>query len=406
MGLLSGVRVIDCGLMGQGPLAATALADLGADVIRVEPSDGRDPLRGNEQLWGVSLRRRTEAGELHLGFEPYNRGKRGITLNLKSEKGRNILYQLARKSDVFLQNWSSRVARELRFDYVSLKEQRSDIVYLDITAFGSEGPLKDAPGIDAVGVGFSGLMYLASPEGSEPHYPVGGLGDAAAALLGVTAILGGLFHRERTGEGSYLEISQAGALIWLETLPVLAAAVTGEQMRAGPRNREHNPFFNFYGCRDGRWIILGEWQPERKLADIYDAIGRKELLEDERFNSFHAILANNAALIDVLDSAFATRDAAEWLQTLGERGIFVSPVNTVIDAVNSEQARANGYIQEYEHPAYGPVRAAAFPIKRDGTAPPIAGAAPGWGEHTVEVLTELCGLDADEIARLYEEGIL
>jgi formyl-CoA transferase len=177
-------------------------------------------------------------------------------------------------------------------------------------------------------------------------------------------------------------------------------------MRAKPRNREHNPFFNFYGCRDGRWIILGEWQPERKIADLYTAIGRQELLGDERFNSFDAILANNAALIEILDSTFATRDAADWLRTLGELGIFVSPVNTVTEAVNSEQARANGYIQEYAHPECGPIRAAAFPIKRNGAASPMAGAAPTWGEHTVEVLTEVCGLGVDEIATLYEEGVL
>ncbi|MEX1195458.1 MAG: CoA transferase [Dehalococcoidia bacterium] len=406
MGLLSDVRVIDCGLMGQGPLVATALADLGAEVIRVEPSNSTDPLRGNEKLWGVPLRLRTEAGELHLGFEPYNRGKRGITLNLKSEKGKNILYQLTRQSDVFMQNWSSRVAHELRFDYESIREQRPDIVYLDIAAFGSEGPLKDAPGIDAVGVAFSGLMYLASPEGSDPAYPVGGLGDAAAALTGVAAVLGGLFHRERTGEGSNLETSQAGSLIWLESLAVMAAATIGEDMRARPRDREQNPFFNFYGCRDGRWIILGEWQPERKIADLYDAIGRPELIDDSHFNSFSAILANNVALIEILDAAFATRDASEWLLTLAERGIFVSQVNTLTEAVSSEQSLANGYIQQYEHPKYGTVRAAAFPLKHNGTASPIAGAAPEWGEHTVEVLTELCGLDVGEIAALYEEGVL
>jgi CoA:oxalate CoA-transferase len=406
MTLLQGIRVLDCGLMAQGPLTATALADLGAEVIRVEPSDSADPLRGNEEIFGIDLRRRTDAGELHLGFEPYNRGKRGITLNLKTEKGREILYELAQHCDVFVQNWSRRVAVQLGFDYETIKTHNPQIVYLESNAFGSEGPDRDAPGLDAVGVGFSGLMHLAALEGEEPRYPAGGIGDAAGALMGLVAILAGLTKRERSGAGQHLEVSQVGALLWLETLPVLAATVTGLQMAAPKRERARNPLFNLYRSEDDRWIILGEWQPERRLADFYQIIGRQDLMEDARFNSFQGVMENGAALITILDEAFSKRSAEQWIRDLRAKGILVSAVNSVPEAVRSEQVLANGYVQEYEHPGYGVVAAAALPIKVDGRPLPIAGAAPAWGEHTVEVLTEFCELGMDDIAKLFAEDVL
>ena len=406
MTLLQGIRVLDCGTMGQGPLTATALADLGAEVIRVEPSDSADPLRANEELWGIDLRRRTESGELHLGFECYNRGKRGITLNLKSEKGREILYALVKQCDVFLQNWSQRVASELGFDYETIRSHNPQIIYLESTAFGSEGPDRDAPGIDAMGAGFSGLMHLAAFEGEEPRYPAGGLGDAAGALMGLSAILAGLMKRGQTGTGQHLEVSQIGALLWLESMPAMAATVTGLQMSAPKRESAANPFFNFYRTADDRWLILGEWQAGRKLADLYQIMGRPDLMDDSKFNSFEGVMKNSAALITILDEVFRTRSASEWILDLRARGVLVSPVNSVPEAVRSEQVLANGYVQQYQHPNYGPVSAAALPIKVDGRPLPIAGAAPGWGEHTVEVLSEFCELEIEQIAELYAEEVI
>ncbi|MGE0538650.1 MAG: CaiB/BaiF CoA transferase family protein [Dehalococcoidia bacterium] len=407
MKFLEGIKVIDCGTMGQGPLTGTALADLGADVIRIEPAQATDPLRANEQLWGVRLRFPTrDGGEIHLGFEPYNRGQRGMTLNLKSSGGQQLLRKLVSQSDVFIQNWSRRVASGLKLDYDSLRTAKRDIVYLESSAFGSAGPDRDAPGLDAMGVAFAGLMYLSSPHGSPPQYPAGGLGDAAAALTGVAAILGALFRKARTGEGANVEISQAGALIWLESLPILAASVTKSAMRARPRSSEANPLFNFYRCRDERWIMLGEWQPERKLKELYSELGLARLQEDERFNTFAAIRQHHTELIAELDAAFAQKNSSDWIALLRRHQILVSVVNSVTDLIDNEQARANGYIQDYPHPVYGNISTAVFPMKCDGVALTPAGAAPAWGQHTTEILAEWCGLGIDEVASLYAAGTL
>lgn len=407
MTLLQGIRIVDCGTMAQGPLTATALADLGADVIRVEPAHSADPLRGNEQLWGVRLRVTSAIGEeLSLGFEPYNRGQRGVTLNLKSDAGQRILSAVVARSDVFMQNWSLRVASALRLDYESVREANENIVYLESSAFGSDGPDRDAPGLDAMGVAFAGLMYLAAPEGSDPQYPAGGLGDAAAALTGVAAVLAGLFHKARTGKGVHIETSQAGSLIWLESLPILAASVTKTPMRAQPRAAESNPFFNFYLCRDRRWLMLGEFQPERKLKELYTELGLDRLLEDSRFNNFRSIREHNRELISELNRVFSQADASDWVARLRGHHILVSLVNSVTDLMENAQARANGYIQDYQHPVAGTVSAAVLPLKVDGVPLRVAAPAPAWGEHTAEVLADWCGLSAEEVAELYAQGAL
>ncbi|MBI4580581.1 MAG: CoA transferase [Planctomycetes bacterium] len=406
MSLLQGYRVLECGLIMQGPLTATALADLGADVIKVESTDSPDPIRGNEQFWGIDMRLRSELGEVNICFESVNRGKRGMTLNLKSERGRALLYALVKQCDVFIQNWSPRVSTQLGFDYESVRAHNPRIVYLESTGFGTSGPYSGAPGMDPVGAGFSGLMYLPSAEAKEPQYPIGGFGDNSGALMGVAAILAALLARERTGEGQHLEVSQIGALFWLESLPVIGATATGNVMARVPRERERNPLFNIYRCADERWIVLGEWQPERKLADFYMALGRSDLWTDARFNSFRGILENHVELIAVLDRVFAGRPSGEWIAALSERSILVGPVNTVLEATREPQMLANGYLQEYDHPGYGPIRAAALPIKCGGTPLPIAGAAPSWGQHTEEVLMELLGLEWEDLTALRDAGVI
>jgi crotonobetainyl-CoA:carnitine CoA-transferase CaiB-like acyl-CoA transferase len=405
MHLLDGIRVIDCGAIMQGPMTGAVLSDLGADVIKIESVDSRDPVRTVRQQWGVDLLQRRGDSEIHLGFEAVNRGKRAIALDLKSSQGHSILSALVARSDVFVHNWSPRVAEQLRIDYPSIYRDNPAIVYLDSTAYGSSGPLGSTPAVDAETIAFAGFMYLASANATEPQWPVGAIGDCAAGLMGAVGVLAALLSRTQTGLGQQLETSQLGTLMWLQSLPVLAATVAGIQMTRPRREEEPNPIFNLYCCGDGKWIVISEWMLDKRLSAFYDAIGRPDLLSDPRFGTREAVLANHRTLIEVLDSVFASAPSALWLQRLQGARILAGPVHTTLEAVAEAQLNANGYLQHYSHATFGDVAVAALPIKQAGTPVTVPGQAPAWGQDTVSILEEL-GYDGAGISELLHQGVV
>jgi CoA:oxalate CoA-transferase len=403
---LRGVRVIECGLMMQAPLAGAALADLGADVIRIESAAAPDALRSNARFWGVDMDYGSPGREINISFEALNRGKRSVALDLKRPEGRELLHRLVAEADVFLHNWSPRVARDLGIDHDALRTVNARLVYVASSGLGSDGPDADVPVTDPIGAGIAGLDFLASPDAAEPMYPIGALGDAVAALMGVVATLAGLLECERSGgRGTALEISQFGSLLWLESLPAVAAALTGQVMSRPPRAREPNPLFNMYCCGDGDWITLGEWRADRRLEQFLAAIERADLREDPRFADAAAIQRDSEAVIAILDEVFRTRPAAEWIRRLRAAGVAVAPVQTVAEAVREPQATANGYVQSYEHPRVGQVPAVALPIKIAGTPLSVPGPAPDWGQHTAEVLAA-AGVEQEDLRRLAADRMI
>jgi crotonobetainyl-CoA:carnitine CoA-transferase CaiB-like acyl-CoA transferase len=400
---LKGIRVIDWTIWQQGPVATTMLADLGADVIKIEERERGDPGRGIVAAAGGS----TERGGRNFYFEANNRHKKSIALDLKQKEAREIVYRLAAKSDVFVQNFRKGVAARLGLDYASLRAHNPRLIYANSTGYGPEGPDSAEPSFDYLGQARSGIMNTHGVKGDEPIFITGGVADQMGAIMLAYGVLAALLARERYGVGQEVNASHLGSMMQLQGLNVSMRTIMGKEFGRNTRDEAFNPLWNHYRCADGKWLALAMLQPDRYWKDFCKTMGIAELAEDPRFIDLRTRGKNAPALIAILDRKFAEKPRDEWMRLLKAGGDFIyTVVNSVADLPDDPQVKANGYIVDHEIPGIGKTQLLGMAVGLSETPGNARGHAPELGEHTEVILTEMLGYSWDDVARMRESGVI
>ena len=402
-GPLTGIRVIDWTIWQQGPVATQMLADLGAEVIKIEERDKGDPGRGIVAVAGGS----TDKGGRNFYFEANNKHKQSIALDLKRPEAREIVYRLAAKSDVFVQNFRKGVAARLGLGYANLKQHNPRIIYASASGYGPEGPDSGEPSFDYLGQARSGVMNTLGVEGSTPTYIFGGIADQMGAVMLAYGVLAALFARERYGVGQEVDASHLGSMMALQGLNVVARTFTGKEFNRNTRQNAFNPLWNHYRCADGKWLALAMLQPDRYWKDFCKTVACPELTDDPKYSDMRTRGKNAPELIAILDEIFATKPRVEWMKTLKAGGDFIyTVVNTVADLPDDEQVKANEYVVEHDVPGLGRMQMLGMPVKLSETPGEPRGYAPELGEQTEMILTEMLGYSWDDIARLRDGNVI
>ena len=409
LGALEGIKVIDWTIWQFGPVAATMLGDLGADVIKIESLDG-DPGRAVIAATGVD---RSLEGGRNAYFEANHRNKRSVALDLKKPEGVEIVCEMVGDADVFIQNFRKGVAERIGLGYERLQKINSKLIYASGSGYGPLGPDSELPALDLAGQARSGLMYATGPDGADPYPVQGVIADQIGGITLGWGILAALVARSIHGTGQRVDVSHLSASIWLQGLAVSMGLLTPHKpnsevnLSSNPsRQQTSNPLNNHYKCRDGRWIMMAHFQGDRYWAPLAHALGLEDIIDDPRFIDMRARSENRQELIRLLDETFAQKTYSEWEATLREAGDFIfAPVQHPSELKDDPQVVANDYITEVDHPVLGRVRLADHPIRYNETPHSIRSVAPDLGEHTEEVLLEL-GRDWTDITRLQEKGVI
>lgn len=403
VGMLQGIRVLELTIWQQAPAAGLLLGALGAEVIKIEVPGIGDPARG---VTGIGGKSQTLKSGRNLYFEANNLNKRSITLNLKQQKGRNILYKLVAESDIFLHNLRKDVPERLGADYATLKKHNPKLIYAAASGYGPEGPDSGRPAFDPVGLARSGFMSAVGEPGMPPLLIGGGFADRIGATVLALAILGALVARERLGIGQEIETSLLGSMIWTQSLPISQALTLGQHFLKHQRNNAPNPLYNYYQCKDGRWIMFTSPQSDRNWQDFCEALGKAEVAQDEKFSNAEKRAENREQLIGILDAALATKDRSEWITILGKyKDLIFGPINDYGDLMDDEQAKLNRYIVSLDHPDGEQFHTVGIPFTASET-PWTMRPAPEYAQDTEDVLLSIGKYTWEEIAQLKDEGAI
>ena len=401
--ILEGVRVLTLAYWGVGPIAASHLGDLGAEVIKIEEREKGDPERGLKSAMGASL---GLPGGRNVLFEHQNRNQRSVTIDAKTQEGKKAIYSLVAKSDVFITNLRSNAVAKLNLDYETLKVHNPRLIYASASMYGPRGPDSQSPGLDFMGAARSGWMMSHGEPDMGPIKTGSGQVDNVTALTLAYGILAALLGRERFGISQHVSTSQLSSMFNIQENAAMIYLLTGQPAARQERARARNPLYNHYPCADGRWLALGMLQSDRYWPSFCRAMGIEELENDERFCGMDVRAANCEELVSVLDGIFSTKTCEEWaiiLKTID--GIF-APVNTLADVESDPQVLANGYIVGVDHPVLGHVKYIGPPVEFSESPGVAPGPAPELGQHTEEVLLELCGYSWEQIEELRRQEVI
>ena len=398
---LDGIRVVDFCWAWAGPYGALQLAHLGADVIRIESAKRLCPSRLIPP-WPDN-----ESGVNRAGyFNQYNQGKRSLTLDLKAPEAIDIAKTLVSKSDIVMNNFASGVMEKLGVGYDVLRRIKPDIIMVSLPGYGTSGPEKDFVSYGPPQVAQSGLSALTGYVGGPPMMAGFSYGDPNGGVHATFAVMSALLHREKTGQGQYIDLSQWEAAIMLLPEAVMDYSMNGTQPeRMGNRDPHMAPHGVFRSKGNDRWVSLSvrdetEWQ---RLCEV---MGQPKLSSDARFASLAARKENEAALEEIVTAWTQEISAAEATQNLQQVGIPAYPSLDAIDMVNSPHVGARDYFVELEHPEVGTRRHMGIPWTMSRTPCEVRRPAPCLGQDTDAVLAEIVGLSQDEIATLREKDIL
>lgn len=399
-GPLDGVKVVEITMFQQGPVAGMRLGDLGAEVIKIEAKTG-DPARGFMKIIGAM----TGLTGRNYYFEHTNRNKRSLVLELKTEKGMEILLALIDQADVFLNNMSIGAPIRMGIGPDVLLARNPRLIYAQASGWGRKGPDADALSFDYTGIARSGLMMSCGEKGSPPTQILPGIGDEIGGLMCAFGVTAALYAREKTGKGQVVDTSLMGSMIGALGFIMAAPAILGQEFPREIRAQAGNPVYNHYRCKDERWIAIAHLDPDRYWPKICRAMGIQNLEHDPRFNSIVARGKHSKELVAILDERFATKTRDEWSEILGNEGCIFTPIQTPMEVSNDPQAWANDYFIHVEHPDWGPIKMTGFPWDFSDTPASWRRKAPEFGEHNEEILAKL-GYTVEEIASLREEGIV
>jgi formyl-CoA transferase len=392
MGALSGIVVLDASQVMAGPFCAMHMADLGADVIKIEPPGG-EPTR---HMPGA-------AGAESPGFNALNRGKRGIVLNLKMGEARDVFVRLARYADVVIENYRPGVMAGFGLDYARLSAENPRLLYASVSGYGQTGPDARKGGFDLIAQGVAGLMSVTGAPGGPPVKCGIPVTDLGAGLFLLSGILAALYDRVRTGRGQYIDTSllEAGlALSVWEATQYFAGGGIPEP--TGSAHRMGAPYQAFR-CSDG-YITIGAWS-DRLFARLCDVLGHAEWRDRPEFSTSGGRVARREELAALIEAMTTTRPRQHWLELFERHDIPCGPINTYEDALRSPQARARAMVQEIEHPTLGRIETLGSPLKLSETPPVTGRPAPCLGEHTSQVLRE-AGYTDEAIAMMRQAGAI
>jgi crotonobetainyl-CoA:carnitine CoA-transferase CaiB-like acyl-CoA transferase len=394
-GPLAGLKVIDLSHIMAGPTCSMFLADMGADVIKVEKIPGGDDARRMVP---------PTVGEESAAFLIMNRNKRGIALNLKTEEGRGVLTRLLKDADVVIENYRRGTMEKMGFGFDTLHALNPKLIYCSISGFGRTGPYADRGGFDLVAQGMSGLMSITGERAGGPPMKAGApVTDITAGILACVGILAALHARASTGEGQMVDTSLFEAGIthtyWHSAICFATGQAPGPMGSAHPLNAPYQAF----PASDG-WITVGAANQENWLR-LLEALEAPKLRDDPRFVNNAQRMRNLSALTETLSPLFKRRTVAEWLGRLEEAGVPAGPVLDIAQMHADPQALAREMIVQTTHPAAGPVKAIGLPIKFSDTPGGVRRPAPVFGEHTREVLLEH-GFSPAEIDQLAAQGAI
>lgn len=401
-GALEGIRIVECIQGGQSG-AGCMLADMGADVIKIEEPQRGDMQRETTHTKGVPT---LLPGGRHTSIETLNRNKRGIAVDITRDKGKEIVYRLIKKSDVFIQNFRQGVAERQGLGYEKLSEINPRLIYASGTGYGPLGPDSARPAIDLVSQARSGVMMSVGPPDAPPFEVPLALNDMVGNLTLAYGILVALVARERTGIGQRVDSSLIGSMINVMRLGVNAYLLTGIAPKRFSRQEAPNPLWICYRCGDEKWLQLGLSHSDRYWPHFCQVVGIEALQKDSRFENEKARAQNRQELIALLDEVFTTKDREEWVRRLREKDLIVDVINSLEDLNKDPQVLANDYIAKFNHPDLGPIEMVGIPVKLSKTPGSIRSPAPQLGEHTEGVLLEIGGYTPEEITQLEKEGVI
>lgn len=393
-GPLSGLKVLDFSRILSGPYASMVLADLGAEVIKVEPLGKGDETRGFPPF----------QGPLSHYYMALNRNKKSLALDLKSDEGREIALQLADRCDILLENFRPGVMDRLGLGYDVLRARNPGLIYTTITGFGAESPLKDKPAFDIVAQALSGVMSINREPGQPPNRLGLPLGDMAGSIFSLFGLLAALYERSVTGKGKHVEIAMLDSLIAMQGYLSQIYFVTGDS--PAPVGTKH-PSIVPYGAfptADGHVIVacLTEsfWQNFARCLD------RPELIEDPRFSAYEARLANREALEPLINARMEQDSTAYWLARLSDFDVPSAPILSIGDALSQDHVLQSGLLGHATHPVAGDMTFVRSPIRFDGQAGEIGQAPSLLGENSREVLSSELGLDEAALEGLMARGVV
>jgi crotonobetainyl-CoA:carnitine CoA-transferase CaiB-like acyl-CoA transferase len=405
-GALEGIRVLDLSRILAGPMATQTLADLGAEVIKIErPGTGDDT-----RSWGPPFlkdRAGNETGDSTY-FLACNRGKKSVAVDLARPEGQDIIRRLAAGSDVLVENYKVGDLARFGLDYESLRRLRPTLVYCSITGYGQSGPYRDRLGYDPIAQAVGGLMSVTGEADGRPGAGPQRVGVAVVDLLtasyAVIAILAALRHRDATGEGQRVDMAlldvQVASMINVGQA-YLSAGLVGR--RHGNEHPSVVPSQSFH-CTDG--MIMLAAANNAQFARLCEALDRADLARDARFATNEVRVRNRSELTRILQTEFAKDSVAQWVERLVEAGIPAGPVNDVAHVFEDPQVVSRGLRVQVEHPEAGALPLLASPLKLSATPPAYRLPPPVLGEHTDTVLSGLLGMSAAEIAALRRRGVV
>ena len=393
-GPLAGLRVLELAQIMAGPTAGMMLADMGADVIKVEKLPGGDDSRGYSE---------PRVNGESAPFMILNRNKRGMALNLKHAEGRAVLLKLVRNADVLTENYRRGTLEKLGLGYDVLAAENPALIYCAVSGYGRDGPMGDRGGFDLIAQGFAGLMSITGEPGGPPVKTGNSVADINAGILAVAGILAAYAHRLKTGEGQIVDTSLLEAALQQTYWQAAIYFATGQSPGATGSAHILTAPYQAFQARDG-WLNVGGAN-QANWERIADVLGHPEWRADARFATNAARMNHLTELTAAMSAVIATRSRTDWIEAFDAAGVPVGPVHTIGEALSHPQTVARGMVVELAHPRAGPTRALGCPLHFSRTPAAVARPAPLLGEHTREVLREV-GYDEAQIDHLLTLGVV
>ena len=393
MHLLDGVRILDLSQMLAGPYGSLLLADMGAEVIKVEEPDTGD-------------RTRTIGPHFFEGQSAYfisiNRNKRSVTLNLKSEKGKSVFYGLVKNADVVFDNFRPGTLKKLGCDYETLKKYNPKIISCSLSAFGENGPYRDYPAFDLTIQALGGMMSYMGEPGGKPVRMGAPMGDLAGGMFAALAISSALYSRDKTGKGCKMDLALLDCLISLHTYVAQYYAVDG--VIPEPIGSGHQSVVPYQAFKTKDIHIVIAVFTEKFWARFCKVLGREELATDPRFENNHKRAENRNELIPILEEIFLTKTGDEWIRALNEEGVPCAPISTMDKVFADEQVRARDMVVEVSYES-GNLKMLGNPVKVEGAEQRYE-QSESLGKSTDEVLKSILGYSDEDLKKLRSEGVV